>query len=238
MARRNITKKFIENSFYHLYNRGVESREIFLDPQDHTTFLAILKRYLAPFVGESRPGFKQDKPSLKSHKQQMNLHDQVQLLAYCLMPNHFHLLVRQATPRGITALMRRVCVNYSMYFNRKYDRTGGLFESIYKAVLVENESQLLHLSRYIHLNPINLKLTRFGPVATMATASPHEYEYSSYSKYLQKQTLSWFDSQPILAMFGTGDNRHTSYQGFVEDYRLNSTSFLGRLALEEDQQKR
>jgi len=238
MARKNTRKKFVENSFYHIYNRGIEGREIFLEPEDYNVFLANLKRYLAPVAVEARAGYKPDKPSVVSYKQQMNLHGQVTLLAYCLMPNHFHLLVRQSIPRGITALMRRVCVNYCMYFNRKYDRQGSLFESIYKAVLIEDEPQLLHLTRYIHLNPISLKVSRFGPVSTVTTARPDEYEYSSYSKYLNLQTLPWFDPQPILAMFSSGDNRHTSYQGFVEDYRLDSASFLGRLALEEDQQKR
>ncbi len=238
MARKNTIKKFVEQGFYHIYNRGVDQREIFLDSQDYKTFLFLLKQYLSPFADETRPGFKLPKPSVSSHRQRMNLHRQVILLAYCLMPNHFHLLVRQSIPRGITALMRRICVNYCMYFNRKYHRQGSLFESIYKAVLIEDEPQLLHLTRYIHLNPINLKVSRFGPVSTVATAQPDEYEYSSYSKYLRREILPWFDPQPILAMFGAGDNRHTSYQGFVEDYRLDSGSILGRLALEEDQQKR
>ena len=238
MARKNTVKKFMENSFYHLYNRGVDRREIFSESQDYHTFLWLLKFYLSPFVPQARPGFKEDKPSLVSHKQHMNLHGQMTLLAYCLMPNHFHLLVKQREAVGITQLMRRICVNYSMYFNRKYERKGSLFESIYKAVLIESESQLLHLSRYIHLNPLNLKVSRFGPVTTTTTARPGEYEYSSYSKYLDRQALSWFDSQPILGMFGQGDNRHTSYQGFVEDYRVDSHSVLGPLVLEEEKEKR
>lgn len=232
MARKNTVKKFVEQGLYHIYNRGVDGREIFLDPQDYATFLSTLRRYLAPLETEVRPGFKQDKPSLRSYKQRMNLHDQVLLLAYCLMPNHFHLLVKQSTPQGITQLMRRVGVNYSMYFNTKYERQGGLFESIYKAVLVESEPQLIHLSRYIHLNPVNLKVSRFGPVATTVTARPADYEYSSYSKYLDRVQLPWFNPLPILDLFGRGDNRHTSYEGFVEDYRVDSAVVLGPLVIE------
>lgn len=235
MSRKNITKKFIENGYYHIYNRGVDRREIFLEPDDSRMFLGIIKRYLAPTQqDESRPGFKSEKPSIVSHKQQMNLHGQVFLLAYCLMPNHFHLLVKQNNPSGITQFMRRVCTNYSMYFNKKYNRKGTLFESIYKAALIDDESQLVHLSRYIHLNPIKLRVSRFGPVATVSTASPDEYEYSSYSKYVSGERTLWCDPSQIINMFGNTQSKYVSYRSFVEDHKVDSQGVLGSLILEEE----
>ncbi len=237
MARRHTIKSFLQDGNYHIYNRGVDNRDIFLEPQDYHTFIQLLAFYLGPYALENRPGFKGDKPSIAKHKQAMNLHQQVQLLAYCLLPNHFHLLVKQTDPHGITQLMRRVGVNYSMYFNSKYHRRGSLFESIYKATIVEGREMILHLTRYIHLNPLSLKVSRFGPVSTVTTARPDEYEYSSYRQYVQDKKLPWLDPQLVLDIFTTAAT-HRSYQLFVEDHWLNSQSILGTRVLEEEPEKR
>ena len=82
--------------------------------------------------------------------------EEIDLLAYCLMPNHFHLLVYQEKINSMNHFLRSVATKYAMFFNRKYDRTGHLFEGIYKAVLVETEEQLIYLSKYIHRNPVEL----------------------------------------------------------------------------------
>ena len=167
MPAKNRIKRYIEGGYYHIYNRGIDGREIFADEQDYRTFLYTLKRYLEPYMGETREGFKKDRPSILTHKQRMSLDGNVALLAYCLMPNHFHLLVKQKSKDGITKLVRRVCTNYAMYFNHKYERKGVLFESVYKAVAVTGEEQLINLSRYIHLNPVNVVKRRYGLVETV-----------------------------------------------------------------------
>ncbi|MDO8487892.1 MAG: transposase [bacterium] len=238
MPRKFTLKNYIEQGYYHIYNLGIDRRDIFLEPEDYKTFLDYLRTYLAPFEEQTKPGFKADKPSIRSHKLNMNLHGQVELLAYCLMPNHFHLLVRQVVGDGITKLMRRVGTNYSVYFNTKYHRQGGLFESVYKAALISNQAQLVHLTRYLHLNPVSLKVSRFGPVSTVTTARPEEYEYSSYQKYLTGQSLPWFDPRPILSTFDTLITSHSSYQSFVADHRVDSVSALGLLILEGETEKR
>lgn len=234
MARKNTIKKFIENGFYHIYSRGGDGKEIFMDPQDNATFITIVSRYLSPFNPKTRIGYKQDKPSVTSHKLKMNLFGEVNLVSYCLMPNHFHLLIKQNQVYGITQFMRRLLTNYAMYFNTKYHRKGSLFESIYKAVLIDTDEKLVHLTRYIHLNPVHLSVHRFGPVATVATARPEEYEYSSYRQYLKKQASPWLDPGPILQLFDQGNTRYPSYERFVQDYRLDSARVLGPLVIENE----
>lgn len=212
MPAKNSVKQFIENGYYHLYNRGVEKRDIFLDEQDYAVFLHNLKRYLDPALG-SDPRF---------HTK--SLAGEIDLIAFCLMPNHFHLLVKQNTINGITKLMRAVCTNYVMYFNKKYDRVGGLFQGKYRASLIYEDNYLLHLSRYIHLNP------------SSAGSDPKSYNFSSYSYYLGQRNAIWIKPQEILSFFKSAQGANLkdclSYQSFVEDYREAPEEILGELILE------
>ncbi len=148
---KNTIRTFIENGYYHVYNRGVEKREIFIDDRDYRMFLYFLKYYLEP-----------PHPDDISQRRR-SLFNQVQLLAFCLMPNHFHLLVKQQSADSITKLLRAISTSYVGYFNRRYKRIGGLFQGKYKAALVESDEYLLHLSRYIHLNPQGLSRVGGGP---------------------------------------------------------------------------
>src|SRR3989344_8009788 len=98
MPSKNVIKRYLENGYYHLYNRGVEKRKIFLDEQDYAVFLSYIRQYLEPSTGS-------DPKSLA---------DEVDLIAYCLMPNHFHFLAKQKTIDGITKFIRAICTNYVM----------------------------------------------------------------------------------------------------------------------------
>lgn len=212
MPAKNSVKQFIENGYYHVYNRGVEKRDIFLDKQDYAVFLKLLKKYLDPVLG-SDPLWKRK-----------SLSQEVDLIAFCLMPNHFHLLVKQITINGMTKLIRAVCTNYVTYFNKKYERIGGLFQGKYKAIMVMEDAYLLHLSRYIHLNPF----TGSDPLI--------DYPYSSYGHYLGQKSSSWIKPDEILAFFKSAQKMSLkdslSYQSFVEDYIEDSKEILGELALE------
>ncbi len=223
MPARNTVKIYIENGFYHLYNRGVEKRDIFLDGQDYKVFLHFLKRYLtAPPESPDRiqPGWRFD------------LFDKLDLVAYCLMPNHFHLLIKQVTRQAITDFMRALLNSYVRYFNEKYERVGTLFQGIYKGVLVENDSYLLHLTRYIHLNPSEVQ-----PVDRLNLKGILEnYPYSSYGEYLGKHRTTWIHPEEILSFFktaqSTGLSDYFSYQSFVEDYKEDSKTILGSLVID------
>lgn len=228
VPQRNTIKIYVEDAYYHVYNRGVEKRNIFLDESDYKFFLHLLKLYLSP--DNSRiPSALMTRRDLVRPRAASQVADEVKLIAYCLIPNHFHLLIKQKTTSGMTKLMRKVSTTYAMYFNEKYDRVGSLFQGPYKAVLIDSEHYLLHLSRYIHLNPVELiELTGRNPVS---------YPYSSYSYYLGRKSAPWIDPYPVLSYFATGEGtplkRFNSYEEFVASYQEDPANVLGRLTLEE-----
>ena len=207
MPSRNSLKLYLENGYYHVYNRGAGKSEIFLDDQDFRVFLHYLEKYLDP-------------------SSEHTLAKEIKLLAYCLMPNHFHLFIQQASKDGLIKLMRRLGTSYSMYFNNRYERSGTLFQGVYKAAIVESEAYFLHLSRYIHLNPTEL------------TEDWKRYPYSSYRVYLGDIKFYWIDPAPILEFFKTARSsnntltKYFSYQSFVEDYPTNPKEDLEALAID------
>ena len=161
MPAKNSIKTYTENGYYHLYNRGVEKRTIFQGEQDYAVFLSYLKTYLMP-KNEDDLRQKLADPTI-SYKEKENIikllrlnnfADEITLIAYCLMPNHFHFLVKQNSANGIDRFMNSLGTRYTMYFNRKYKRVGSLYQDVYKAVMVGSDEQLLHLTRYIHRNPV------------------------------------------------------------------------------------
>ena len=172
MASKNSIKTYAENSYYHLYNRGVEKRNIFLDEQDYSVFLSYLQTYLLPkdlislstIFGSDHSSRSEKNKALKLLKLK-NYSENIDLLCYCLMPNHYHLLVKQNSD-VLAHFMNSLGTRYAMYFNRKYKRVGHLFQGTYKAVLVESKEQLLHLTRYIHSNPQQSRFKR-GPLSNL-----------------------------------------------------------------------
>jgi len=220
MPAKNTVKIFYEDAFYHVYNRGVEKRPIFLDRQDYIVFLHFLKKYLTP--KPKAPASVEVDPSKRFRIiPYESLSDEISLLAYCLMPNHFHLLLQQKKIDSMTKFLRCTCTSYSMYFNKKYERVGPLFQGIYKAANIENENYLLHLSRYIHLNPREL----FTEVQPLTRDQPlqRDYEWSSYPEYVGKRKTEWVKTDLILSYFSSAKSSDLSlkdlntYQSFVED---------------------
>jgi len=188
MPGRNIIKVDAVDSYYHVYARGLNKQEIFLDESDFAFFLYLLKRYLSHTNVTSNRGVAYVK-----------LYDDVQVLSYCLMPNHFHLLIYQVNERAMTKLMRCVLTSYSQYFNRRYRRSGPLFGSCYRASRVGSEHYLLHITRYIHLNPLAWRT----------------YNYSSLKYYLGDVVApDWIDMTRIMKLY---DSR-AEYLTFLEDY--------------------
>lgn len=212
MPAKNTVKIFVENGFYHIYNRGVDKRLIFKKTRDYKVFLNILKTSLSP---PKKPQLLKKTFTLKGStfkgvpRQPQNFSKEIKLLSYCLIPNHFHLLIQQKPKHAIKDFMRSLATRYSMYFNKTNKRTGSLFQSIYKAVLVENENQLLHLTRYIHQNPLDV----WDKPLT-------EYPYSSYPEYLGTRNSSWIKPNLILSYFKskrrTDDRDILSYESFID----------------------
>lgn len=188
MPSKNIIKQYIPNHFYHVYNRGVGKQLIFRDDEDYSVFLNLLKRHLSKETILDPKG-----------REYVSLSDGVELNAYCLMPNHYHLLLYLKDPTAMTSLLRRVCGAYSSYYNKKHKRVGHLFQDRYKALLLNEENQLLHLSRYIHLNPSQYEA----------------WPYSSYQNYIGTISQSWVCPSRVLEMFDLADYADfcTAFQG-------------------------
>lgn len=217
MAAKNSIKEYVENSFYHLYNRGVDKRPIFLDSQDFAVFLSYLKTYLLPKDELGLQAIIASHDSSASEKSNAlkllclkNFFNDIELVSYALMDNHFHFLLKQKSADAIDRFMNALWVRYAAYFNRKYHRVGPLFQGVYKAVLITTDEQLLHLSRYIHLNPLlklHLPVSRWQEVNLP----------NSLPEYLGERDTTWVRPEIVLNYFNKA-SKNNSYWKFIHDY--------------------
>lgn len=189
----------VNGQYYHIFNRGSDKRDLFIQPQDYRHFQRCFFYY--QFLGPKIRFSKLARSDLDLFNPDPNK-KMVEIIAFCLMPNHFHFLVRQVADHGISTFMSQLSNSYTKYFNTKYYRVGPLLQGAFKAVLVESEEQLLHLSRYIHLNPI----------VSSVTKNLNSYQWSSYSEYLDGQGLVC-DVGTVLNFFPNPEK----YQDFVKD---------------------
>lgn len=154
MPYRNVY--FANDQIYHVFNRGVAKQPIFLSIRDYQHIIELLDYYRFENTPTSFSNFKkiphEDRKNLLNNLKQENK-IQVEIISFCLMPNHVHLLLKQVVSNGIKKFMANTQNSYAKYFNIKSKRVGPLYQSAFKAVLVESDEQLLHVSRYIHLNP-------------------------------------------------------------------------------------
>jgi putative transposase len=188
MPSRNTIKQYSTHSYYHVYNRGVDKQLVFRDAKDKAYLLKLFQRHLDPKDISTRSD------GLEYEKYTGNL----SMLAYCLMGNHFHLLFYLGDDEtALQKFMQSVFTSYTMYFNKRHKRVGTLFQGVFKASKIENDSYLVHISRYIHMNPRYYKT----------------YHYSSIRFYLGQEPPRWLDSKKGLEMFEGED-----YLTFLEDY--------------------
>ena len=187
MPSRNITKERVSDSYYHVYARGNNKQKLFLEHTDYKYFLKLLERYLSEIPTISKGG------EIYPHYT-----DLVEILAYCLMANHFHIFVYQKEVPYLEKFMRSLMTSYSRYFNLKYKRTGPVFESRYKAKRIDDDAYLHHITRYIHLNPRQWE----------------HHRYSSLDYYRNGGEPCWLRPMKILCLFGT----RQEYMEFVADY--------------------
>lgn len=187
MPSRNVLKVDVPDSFYHVYARGHGRRAVFKDDEDYRVFLNLFKRHLDIEPGRDRNG-----------REYKHLRDDIELNCFCVLPNHFHLLLYQQNEGAMQQLMRSIMTAYGQYFNKKYDSSGSVFESTYKASMITVDEYLMHISRYIHLNPQAWK----------------EYRYSSLGYYLGELSPAWLRLERILELFSGFHN----YREFIEDY--------------------
>lgn len=181
---------FVVGEIYHIVNRSLSGTPIFQGKYLVNRFLKTTQYYLtsSPQVSYSNSDIYSDNPS--SLNSSSNL---VTIFAYCIMPNHFHFILRQDKNNGIRIFIQRLINSYSHYYNIKNNRKGPLFEGAFKAIRVETEEQLLHLSRYIHLNPVTSYLTE----------NPKDYQFSSYSSYVGGNQPLKIDTTMIMSNFSS-----------------------------------
>lgn len=198
IMRRKIS--FAVDSFYHVYTRGIDGREIFPDASYFSYFLALLKHcltYSYPYSTLRKRLKKaetaQERRDILSQLEEKRVSQPVQLVSFCLMPTHPHLTLKQVESQGITNFMHRVLTSYSRYFNIRQQRKGSLYESVFKSVKVESTEQLIHLSRYQHLNPTALGLASIDELKS--------YPWSSLLAYLGEREMPFVEAPPVLSHF-------------------------------------
>jgi len=184
-----MTKRpnFITDEIYHIYNRGVEKREVFLNEKDYLRFIHGMCEFnnIAPALNLSyrllKSDFNRDKKPF------------VEILYFCLMPNHYHILLRQLIDTGITEFMRKIGTGYTNYFNTKNSRVGPLFQGKFKAIHISKEAHLLYLPHYIHLNPLDLVMPEWREQRIRDTQKAlkflKSYRWSSYLDYIGQKNF-------------------------------------------------
>lgn len=170
--------QFAPGQYYHIYNRGSRRGPIFREEENYLFLLRRIKRYAAMF--------------------------NITVVAYCLMPNHYHLLLRQDGPHAAGLLPQRVFNSYTKAFNRRYGTSGTLFEGRFKAIRVDKEDYLLHLCRYIHANTV-----KHGLVAAL-----ERWPYSNYLEWIGVRQGQLVNMAFVQAFFP----QPTDYRRFVLDY--------------------
>lgn len=174
---------FVNGEYYHIYNRGNSKQFIFKEKSDYIRFLGLL------FACNSSENFKIDNLNKKQSLLDSSRGNQiVHIGAYCFMPNHFHLLLTDTGEGNISKFMQKVTTAYVMYFNKKYQHSGGLFEGKFKAEHANTDRYLKYLFSYIHLNPIKLIESKWKKIGIQNKSKVlkylEQYQYSSYLDYL------------------------------------------------------
>jgi putative transposase len=188
----------VDQQIYHVFNRGVAKLPIFQEKRDYERLLQTI--YYYQFQGP-KPRFSQ----LKRFKNtEFNKNSKiVEIFCYCLMPNHYHLLIKQLQANGISEFVNKITNSYTKYFNTKHDRVGPLLQGQFKAVRLESDEQLLHVSRYIHLNPLVYYLVK----------DLKSYIWSSYLDYINNINSVICTKELILSYF----KNTNQYEQFVLD---------------------
>ncbi len=191
---------------YHIFSRSIANFEILNNASEFERMLELLNYYNYPLDTRfshflemqwvQQMGFYKSLDTISKDKDQL-----VQVIAYCLMPTHIHLILKQLKENGISDYMRKVLDGYTKYFNAIHKRKGPLWESKFQNVLVDNDDQLIHLTRYLHLNPVTARLVE----------KPEDWIFSSYREYLGSSNNSFCQFDDLL------DIKPHAYRKFVND---------------------
>jgi putative transposase len=195
-----------KDEIYHIYNRSIAKEQIFTSLSQLNHMFETIDYYRYPQIlrySEFRKLTNEAKQIYQYNMEQKN--PLVEIFTFSFMPNHFHILLRQTEENGIKQFISILQNSYAKYFNTRYHRQGGLFQSPFQARWIETDEQFIHVSRYIHLNHVTSYII---PIEKLAN-----YQYSSYSSYLGISNTTWLNSKPILGFFSSTEK----YKQFVED---------------------
>ena len=184
---------------YHVYNRGVDKRKIYLNRNDYQRFVNGLVIFNTT---EQLNGRRFNKMEIIKSQQPL-----VNIISYCLMPNHFHLLLEQRIDQGIPKFIHKMNTSFTMYFNKKYKRSGVLFQGVYKCSHIRSNPCLLEISKYIHTNPIKL-FDRTSKTQINTKNELLKYQWSSFGEYAGTRTESKIidNTAIILEQFKSPDH--------------------------------
>ncbi|MFW6143845.1 MAG: transposase [Patescibacteria group bacterium] len=220
-------RKFSAEYYYHIYNCGVEKRKIFNNDQDYIRLLDTIDFYRyeqkASYVQFQNLNKEAKQVYTELHPRDSN-HLNIRLVAYCLMPNHFHFLIKPAKKGSIPQFMSNISNSYTRYFNIKNERLGSLFQGTYKAKEIPNDESLLQISRYIHLNPCKSRKANLD-----GNLRPENYPFSSYRNWIRTGLLNLkgliFDKDEAWKCIGLA-NGTEAYKSFVEA-KIDQNETLG-----------
>ncbi|MBL7066221.1 MAG: transposase [Anaerolineae bacterium] len=178
---------FLANHYYHIYNRGVNRGDIFFSPDNYIYFLRLLKKNLGRYA--------------------------ISIVAYCLLLNHYHFLLKPERDNNLPLFIKSLFGSYSQAVNKQQGRQGPLFQGRYRAIWVDEEEYLVHLARYIHLNPVTAGLV----------VTPQAWPYSNYLDVIGQRAGTLKDTTLVPERFPTGD----AYRQFVKDYLCHGQTIAG-----------
>lgn len=193
-TNRNLV--FADEEIYHIFNRGLDKRPTFTNKAEFSRAMLALDLYrfselpirlskILTLPLDEREQF------IKNIREECS--KLVEIISFCLMPNHFHFLLRQKIKNGISNFAANFTNSYTKYFNAKHERIGPLFQGLFKAVHIQSDEQLVHVSRYIHLNPVSSYLIEADEL--------ENYQWSSYPEYIGNPPNNIADKEIVLNMF-------------------------------------
>lgn len=208
----------------HVYNRGIDKRKIYSDTRGYQRFIDSLGYCLQYNYPYSRHQEQLKQAVTEESRNELRLiHEHFhkyksplcKIIAYTLMPNHFHLLLEETCAGGIVLFIQKILNSFTKYFNKRNERNGSLFQGPYKSTLVESNEQLLHLSRYIHINPVAAKIIFVNQVV--------EYVWSSLPEFIDLKQVEFIDPSIILSQFKSPQE----YLEFViAEYRVDEEAYI------------
>lgn len=200
---------FVSGEIYHVFNRSIARQPIFLTKRDHQRSTETINYYRYHKLPSRFSHFNRLSNDLKEQYTKTYMENNkpmLDILAYSIMPNHIHFLIKQLLSNSISEFMRNFQHSYSKYFNTKRDRSGSLFQAMFKAIRIESDEQLIHVSRYIHLNPITSHIIKKQEIAG--------YSWSSFKDYITPSKHSFINTSIIMEHFKS----IREYKEFVFDH--------------------